>query len=708
MSSDRSFHTTGTLDVTVEVDLDSCHRDPVHRSAHIQPHGTFLEVDRAPGRVRSVATNVEAHLGVPAASALGADVGSCFDEETAAWLREVLDDPTGAGRRSSVDETGRRTVVEAFPVGDATGVEILRFARDPAGEESPVLKLLPALRPLRESGTTETLFEAAVSTVRAITGFERVMLYRFDEDGHGTVAAEERVAGVDSYLGQRFPASDIPEPARRLYRENALRYIPDVDFEPVPVVADLAEAEPRELDLTHSFLRGVRPVHRQYLRNMGVTASTSIALVVDGELWGLIACHHREPHRLGWSALRGCELVGHTVSQQIERLEARTRASHLEGLESFRERLGAPETVSQFFERLRRIRGEVLSAAGADAFYLRVGPEELWLHGDGTEEPPSGLLELVVTKLREERTPAVRSLVGECDAGWEHPERVSGFLAARLGRSDRHYCAWFRPQHREEIEWGGDPRHPVRRGEEGELSPRGSFESWTQIVEGRCRAWSQVDRLTARGLSTAFREVVVEIHSHRLAEVNEELRARKEALERVDEKRQELLEEVQARARTDELTGLANRREVMRRLEEELERSRRYDRSLSVALLDLDRFKKVNDRYGHQAGDRVLERFAALLREETRAADTAGRYGGEEFLLVLPETEAEKATRLVERILSRAREESYREDGEQFDVTCSAGVTGARPQEDVDALLARADDALYRAKESGRDRAVTG
>lgn len=227
------------------------------------------------------------------------------------------------------------------------------------------------------------------------------------------------------------------------------------------------------------------------------------------------------------------------------------------------------------------------------------------------------------------RTTGSLSVADELDGDWAYSKRVSGLLAVRLGHSLRHFCAWFRPEHRETVEWGGDPRQPAREDPEGGLSPRDSFEAWTQIVSGRARRWTDLDRATAREMAKLLNELFIEVQSHRLRQINQQLTERNDALEqakhnleRANARREELLEGMKELARTDELTGLANRRELMRRLEEEVGRARRYGNPLAFAILDLDRFKAVNDRYGHQVGDRVLRRIGELLETNRRAHPT--------------------------------------------------------------------------------------
>jgi diguanylate cyclase (GGDEF)-like protein len=172
------------------------------------------------------------------------------------------------------------------------------------------------------------------------------------------------------------------------------------------------------------------------------------------------------------------------------------------------------------------------------------------------------------------------------------------------------------------------------------------------------------------------------------------------------EEMEEYIDQIEEMARTDQLTGLTNRRDFMRRLENEANRAQRYDNRFSLVLLDLDHFKDVNDRYGHVTGDRVLEKVAELLESEVREPDTVARYGGEEFAVLLPETRLGEARNICERILEVMRNHTYEQDGSKFTVTCSMGLVEYHSEKDVEDLIRRVDRALYQAKGQGRDRYV--
>ena len=168
------------------------------------------------------------------------------------------------------------------------------------------------------------------------------------------------------------------------------------------------------------------------------------------------------------------------------------------------------------------------------------------------------------------------------------------------------------------------------------------------------------------------------------------------------------LEQLERLANYDSLTGVYNRGAILRKLEELTNHARRYREAFSLSLMDIDHFKKVNDRYGHLIGDEVLERIAELVRDDVRIADSVGRYGGEEFIVVLPKTDLDSAVIVAERIREIIQaSEMIASEGKVFSVTVSQGLSSYRADDDKDSLISRADEALYRAKENGRNRVET-
>ena len=178
-------------------------------------------------------------------------------------------------------------------------------------------------RSLQDVATVDELARLAVHEVRAITGFGRVMLYRFDEEGRSHVLAEDRDEHYASFLNQFFPASDIPRQARALYLRNRIRLVANVDYQPARLVPPVNPVTGRPTDLTYATLRSFSPVHLEYMRNMGTHASMSVSIVVRGQLWGLISCHDHDPRLVPFEVRMAVEHLGNILSLQIEAKEER-------------------------------------------------------------------------------------------------------------------------------------------------------------------------------------------------------------------------------------------------------------------------------------------------------------------------------------------------------------------------------------------------
>src|SRR6478609_9303126 len=319
----RGRAVTDLEDLDLPPDLEACAREPIHVPGAVQPHGVLLAVSEPDLVVRVASANAESLLGVGVDALLGKRIGDAVDGPLVPDDMEAQVDPddrsghfpesttlTVRGQEKLVDAVLHRSdgllVIEIEPgSGPLTMHNSYRLTRTAVG---------------RIQRTTETrdLYRIAVEEMRRLTGFDRVMIYRFDKEWNGEVVEEEKALGLNSFLGLRYPASDIPAQARALYRENWLRLIADVGYRPAPLVPARNPLSGAPLDLSRSMLRSVSPIHLEYLRNMGVRASMSISLLDRDELWGLIACHHytgalRPPYEVRVAA----ELLGQSISLRL-------------------------------------------------------------------------------------------------------------------------------------------------------------------------------------------------------------------------------------------------------------------------------------------------------------------------------------------------------------------------------------------------------
>ena len=463
------------------VDETSCDLEPIHLAGAVQPPAVMvIAVD---GRVEQISENSSSLLGREAPELVGVEVGELPEPlpELIATATELRTGRVEVRRRDGWTYVAHhhldRTVVEAEP---------------DAGAIMPD-ELLERLRRVVDDVDQSASFADARTTachaVRELTGFDRVMVYLFHEDGHGEVVAESTADGVESFLGLHYPATDIPRQARRLFVINPTRVIADMTFEDVPLVG--APDSP-VADLTYSQFRATSPIHRQYLRNMGVAASFSLSLVVDGELVGLIAAHHRTPRRLAHDTRSACGLIARILSEQLGRAFDRRRQ------EEESERLGAQFLLLRHLA-LARDAGTAVDAAADDLRRL-LRSDGLWRRLDDrvstSGSPPA---DDVLRRLGD-RVP-----VGDTWQTAELPAEhgfAGGVLISRFGETEA--LCWFRDERRSKVTWAGDPGEGWD-DEMKTLNPRASFAAWEESVSGRCEPWSISDQAIASTVSRGLR-----------------------------------------------------------------------------------------------------------------------------------------------------------------------------------------------------------
>jgi PAS domain S-box-containing protein len=489
------------------VDLSECAREPIHIPAAIQPHGALL-VARADGaRITHASANLAQILGVAAEDALGRPIAQALGDVAAAELLGGQA-PHGLkhGRLVSIAARGGGSLhLRSFHAGprfcvDIEPMPIEAWQRPPSTLAQAVLESFQSANGLGE------LCELAVHGLRAITGYDRVMAYRFGADGHGEVIAEARAAHVDSYLGQRYPASDIPPQARQLYLRQRVGVIVDAAYAPVPLLAVPGEADTTPVDLTHSALRSVSPLHREFMRNMRTAASMTIGIghrhAPSGhELWGMIVCHHETPRLAGPHQRAVADMLGQVISLLLESQDAAEinakRASRIATLRAIAEGLASPDSLP---EALGKLESELLALVGAAGALVRFRGR---------------LLKLGVTPEPEQAELALRLLHpgagGEAlavdDLGLRFPPlaasatTASGALLLPLGDGPVDAVLWFRPELAQTVTWGGNPAKAATSDPAtGRISPRASFEAWREVVRGRSAPWGPADLALAAEL----------------------------------------------------------------------------------------------------------------------------------------------------------------------------------------------------------------
>ncbi|MDQ2777646.1 MAG: GAF domain-containing protein, partial [Acidobacteriota bacterium] len=513
-----------------EADLSICAQEPIHIPSSIEPHGVLLVAQEPDLVVVQTSANSKAHLGKEPASVLHKKLS---DFVTAPSFQRLESGIREHGLEAKpirvldlcVSEDNRTFDATVHRLHGLVYVELEPRAVD-ASQASNVsyAVMTNMLSELRGADSLRELCQRTAAYIRRLTGFDRVMVYRFLEDDSGEVIAEDHSQGLSPYLGLRYPASDIPVQARQLYIRNPIRLKPDVGAPGAPLIPALNPITGAPLDMSFCILRRMSPVHNEYLRNMGVAASMSLSILKDGRLWGLIACHHRAPRSVTHSTRIACEFLTEFLSSQIGGKEdsdlREHQARHAAEAQRFEGILRESGGLVQMFTQNPREVVSILGAGGAAVASER----QVLLTG---KTPTAEQLEDLTKWLTEHQHDPVFStnnLQDHYAPAREFASAGSGLLSIRVTKSSRDFLLWFRPEVSTTIRWAGNPEKPVDvTGEEKRISPRRSFELWKQNVAGHAVPWLAAERHYADSLRNVIAEVMLIRQNDEVTRLNAEL-----------------------------------------------------------------------------------------------------------------------------------------------------------------------------------------
>ena len=497
------------------VTVDNCEREPIHIPNLIQSSGGLIAFEPGRQQVLHASANLGRWFPSAAGGAVGRPLAQVVGRDTYASLLQAMARTAGASDRHQAFEVPARPGIRQWDdlqgvLHRHRGLCIAEFEPAPTtgidrGWQQSIRDSIDAMSDATE---LNDLVQRTADQVRRLVGFDRVMVYRFAPDWHGQVVAEACDSGLVSFLHMHFPASDIPPQARELYRANLVRYIPDVEYTPVVVHAASGMDTGGPLDMSFAMLRSVSPMHLQYLRNMGVHSTLTISLLVDERLWGLIACHHGKPTALPMGLRSSCDLLSVTAGYMVGSAEHRERDRAVAKTSDFGAEICARfrDLRAPTREVVDHCAGALLQIVGASGGALWQGeqlfPFGHWPDGErGTSFVASARLHLETSEgnvfSTESATPPALLTRDGLNSG-------CGLMALKLDPKGTAGIVWLRPEHREQVVWGGDPDHPskVTLDAQGHpyLTPRASFARWENERKGRCRAWSGADQAAARSL----------------------------------------------------------------------------------------------------------------------------------------------------------------------------------------------------------------
>jgi light-regulated signal transduction histidine kinase (bacteriophytochrome)/CheY-like chemotaxis protein len=496
-----------------QVDLSTCDLEPIHIIGRIQSFGWLISFS-SDGIINHVSQNCGDIFGIPAKDMIGR---SAHDFMTPSAMHDIRTRMQIISATETVERMFELDLLQdgrLFDIGlHASGRSfVLELELSETNHRRDYVSYVrPMIDRMRKAETTEQLCASAARHLRALTGFDRVMIYRFEPSGAGEVIAESLNGSVDSFAGLHFPASDIPAQARRLYARNILRIISDVDDVTVPVVPTTnPKGEP--LDLSMSGLRAVSPIHIEYLRNMGVKSSMSVSIMRRGKLWGLMACHGYTPLQLSYSVRTAAELFGEFFAFLLEQkesdyaLEKRNESTRLH--DEIMARVAGGDSLLAAFEDFGDSIAKVIPFDGI------VGCVDGQFMSRGSAPTQTEFESLA----RFLNTAGASAVYASDNIGLLHEgarafaDRASGLLALPVSRAPRDYIVLFRKEHLREVYWAGNPEKAIELGPNGpRLTPRKSFETWREERRGYSHPWTPEEISVADSLRITLLEVVLRL-----------------------------------------------------------------------------------------------------------------------------------------------------------------------------------------------------
>ena len=498
-----------SLAIPYAVDLTSCDREPIHHINAIQPVG-FLVAVSSEWLVSRVSANTPGFLALPIEAMLGVPLPEVIRPEALHVIRNqlsILSGPDGVERSFAVQlqDNGPRYDLAIHRSGELIIIEAEPSVATGDLNAGAMVRSMLA----RMKGQASLIREAA-RLMQALTGFDRVMIYRFHPDGSGEVIAERARPGLEPFLGLRYPAEDIPQQARALLVRNPVRILVDVDAEPSSLVP-LHDGFSAPLDLSMSTLRAHSTMCIKYLQNMGVGATLTVSLVRDGKLWGLISCHHMAARHVGFEQRTTAELFGEVLSLLIEKreraevieYEAHTQQLRQQLIATVVERGSAVCSISQLAAHLATL-------VPCDGFAIYIDGV-LTLNGDTPSASECATLRGFLDEQTAGQIFATAELGRVFAPARDYVDQAAGMLVLPISRSTRDYFVFFRHEMAHAVTWAGRPGKLNVVGPDGpRLSPRKSFAAWREIVRGQSAPWTSAELAAAQMMRVTLLEIFLQ------------------------------------------------------------------------------------------------------------------------------------------------------------------------------------------------------
>jgi light-regulated signal transduction histidine kinase (bacteriophytochrome) len=481
---------------TESITITNCEDEPIHIPGSIQPHGFLLGVEKETSKIIYCSENCGEYFGLPLQEILDKSLDTIFLKEELISFDAYFNSSENEIARSfifTIKGTGYST--SAHIINDCIVLEFEPF--------STILLDLPDLyiQTKRFSYYTERadnlkmLCQDIANETKSITGYDRIMIYRFDEQYNGEVFAESKNDNLKPFLGLHYPHTDIPAQARALYMSNKLRILSDVNYKPVPLYGlSNSNAQTNTLDLSMSTLRSFSPIHVQYLQNMGVGATLAISLIHKGKLWGMIVGHHYSARHIPYSTRLAAHLQAVFLSSQIDVRQVADEFEYVKytdkKIDKLHEQLAKPESEITKKENLLLLK-DLINADGVIVYHKEK------IFGEGSlpnDEYLGHLLKWLQTKFVNGSYKS-SELVKEYPEATSFIDHIAGLYALSLGKNSENCIIWTLKEKIKKVNWAGNPDKAIVKNEETNvLAPRNSFATWTQSIKNQSREWRQAEK----------------------------------------------------------------------------------------------------------------------------------------------------------------------------------------------------------------------
>lgn len=502
------------------IDLDNCAKEPIHIIGKTQSFGALVVCDPLTFKVTQAGTNTLDHFSIPSEDLLGKPLSDLLGEEQEKKLKKTF-----GNKELSIPQevvvNGKRFLIHAHfsELSLVLDFEPVEEITDPFFFQKQLTRVL---NKIQSSRSIPELGNSAAVLTREILGYDRVMIYKFDEEWNGMVLAESKIPELESWLGLHYPATDIPAQSRELFLKHQVRMISDVQYSPVPIEPELSPLTGKPLDLSNSSLRAVSPIHIEYLTNMEVGASLSAAIIVQGKLWGLIACHHKTSKYLNYYQRESCRFLAQMLSTEIALQESNNFIEKTTGsgrlLNDLADQLRKNNNIIESLAQGPVSFTDLVSCSGGAIYF---GGK--WkLKGNVPSQPQ---LEELMNKFLIHQEAGIyhtRNLSTVFDRALDYKSVASGILSLRVAESK--YILWFRPEIVQTVSWGGDPEDKAFYNEEKKrLSPRKSFKKWTNELKGISEDWKDFDLSAARDLGDRVSHTLLAKQRKEISALNRKL-----------------------------------------------------------------------------------------------------------------------------------------------------------------------------------------